>query len=87
MIGLFLQLLDLGDQFIYFVILKNFLAWKVHSQFTCTSVLCYFNVMIFQEKQGGQIGLVVDCEWAEPNSEKPEDKVAATGRLEFQLGW
>jgi beta-glucosidase len=41
----------------------------------------------YKESQGGQIGLSVDCEWAEPNSEKPEDKVAADRRIDFQLGW
>ena len=40
-----------------------------------------------QDKHGGQIGLVVDCEWAEANSEKTEDKIAAARRLDFQLGW
>ncbi|RVX23940.1 Beta-glucosidase 4 [Vitis vinifera] len=39
------------------------------------------------DKQGGQIGLVVDCEWAEAFSDKIEDKVAAARRLDFQLGW
>ena len=43
--------------------------------------------LFFQDKQGGQIGLVVDCEWAEANSEKIEDKSAAARRLDFQLGW
>ncbi|GLT87930.1 hypothetical protein SLE2022_059810 [Rubroshorea leprosula] len=41
----------------------------------------------YKEKQGGQIGLVVDCEWAEANSDKSEDKRAAARRLDFQLGW
>ncbi|KAH8496776.1 hypothetical protein H0E87_019501 [Populus deltoides] len=41
----------------------------------------------YKDKQGGQIGLVVDCEWAETGSNKTEDKVAASRRLEFQLGW
>ncbi|KAH7542140.1 hypothetical protein FEM48_Zijuj02G0041700 [Ziziphus jujuba var. spinosa] len=41
----------------------------------------------YKEKQGGQVGLVVDCEWAEANSDKIEDKIAAARRLEFQLGW
>lgn len=40
-----------------------------------------------QEKQGGQIGLVVDCEWAEANSDKIEDRIAAARRLDFQMGW
>lgn len=41
----------------------------------------------YKEKQGGQIGLVVDCEWAEANSDKVEDQAAASRRLDFQLGW
>ncbi|KAM7494433.1 hypothetical protein LguiB_029042 [Lonicera macranthoides] len=41
----------------------------------------------FKDKQGGQIGLVVDCEWAEALSDKIEDKRAAARRLDFQLGW
>lgn len=41
----------------------------------------------FKATQGGEIGLVVDCEWAEAFSNKPEDKVAAERRLDFQLGW
>ncbi|KAL4376860.1 hypothetical protein GQ457_02G039800 [Hibiscus cannabinus] len=41
----------------------------------------------YKEKQGGQIGLVVDCEWAEANSDKFEDRCAAQRRVEFQLGW
>ncbi|KAE8725194.1 Beta-glucosidase 42 [Hibiscus syriacus] len=41
----------------------------------------------YKEEQGGQIGLVVDCEWAEANSDKIEDQCAAQRRVEFQLGW
>ncbi|OVA10665.1 Glycoside hydrolase [Macleaya cordata] len=41
----------------------------------------------FKAQQGGEIGLVVDCEWAEAFSDKMEDKDAAARRLEFQLGW
>ncbi|RDY01362.1 Beta-glucosidase 42, partial [Mucuna pruriens] len=41
----------------------------------------------YKDKQGGQVGLVVDCEWAEANSDKIEDKFAAARRLDFQLGW
>ncbi|KAK6289518.1 hypothetical protein POUND7_001059 [Theobroma cacao] len=41
----------------------------------------------YKDKQGGQIGIVLDCEWAEANSEKLEDKCAAVRRVEFQLGW
>jgi beta-glucosidase len=42
---------------------------------------------MFQAKQGGQLGLVVDCEWAEANSDTIEDKSAAARRLDFQIGW
>ncbi|KAL6228434.1 hypothetical protein ACLB2K_002384 [Fragaria x ananassa] len=41
----------------------------------------------YKDKQGGQIGIAVDCEWAEANSDKTEDKIAAARRLDFQLGW
>lgn len=41
----------------------------------------------YKDNQGGQIGLVVDCEWAESNSDEIEDKIAATRRLDFHLGW
>ncbi|GMN59753.1 hypothetical protein TIFTF001_028836 [Ficus carica] len=41
----------------------------------------------YKEIQGGQVGLVVDCEWAEANSDKIEDKIATARRLDFQLGW
>ncbi|KAF3452274.1 hypothetical protein FNV43_RR02707 [Rhamnella rubrinervis] len=41
----------------------------------------------YKNKQGGQVSLVVDCEWAEANSDKIEDKTAAARRLDFQLGW
>ncbi|GAU38904.1 hypothetical protein TSUD_119700 [Trifolium subterraneum] len=41
----------------------------------------------YKDKQGGQLGLVVDCEWAEANSDKIEDKTAAARRLDFQIGW
>ncbi|KAK6136365.1 hypothetical protein DH2020_029895 [Rehmannia glutinosa] len=41
----------------------------------------------YKDSQGGQIGLVVDCEWSEALSDKVEDKNAATRRLDFQLGW
>ncbi|CAO2195565.1 unnamed protein product [Urochloa humidicola] len=41
----------------------------------------------FKAAQGGEIGLVVDCEWAEPFSEKVEDQIAAQRRIDFQLGW
>ncbi|XP_041021195.1 beta-glucosidase 42 [Juglans microcarpa x Juglans regia] len=41
----------------------------------------------YKDKQGGQIGLVLDCEWAEANSDKMEDNSAAARRLDFQFGW
>lgn len=33
------------------------------------------------------MGLVVDCEWAEANSDKIEDIIAAARRLDFHFGW
>ncbi|KAJ7949236.1 Beta-glucosidase [Quillaja saponaria] len=41
----------------------------------------------YKDTQGGQVGYVVDCEWAEANSDRTEDKSAAARRLDFQLGW
>ncbi|KAI3940727.1 hypothetical protein MKW98_030046 [Papaver atlanticum] len=41
----------------------------------------------FKAQQGGEIGIVVDCEWAEAFSDKNEDKIAAATRIYFQLGW
>ncbi|KAB1203397.1 Beta-glucosidase 42 [Morella rubra] len=41
---------------------------------------------IMKDKQGGQVGLVLDCEWAEAYSDKIEDKTAAARRLDFQFG-
>jgi beta-glucosidase/6-phospho-beta-glucosidase/beta-galactosidase len=41
----------------------------------------------FKAAQGGEVGLVVDCEWAEPFSEKAEDQIAAQRRIDFQFGW
>ncbi|KAI3783745.1 hypothetical protein L1987_42831 [Smallanthus sonchifolius] len=41
----------------------------------------------FKDLQGGEIGLVVDCEWAEALTDKEEDITAATRRIDFQLGW
>ncbi|CAL9048642.1 unnamed protein product [Musa banksii] len=41
----------------------------------------------FKAAQGGEIGIAVDCEWAEAYSDKLEDKIAADRRLDFQLGW
>ncbi|KAI7725119.1 hypothetical protein M8C21_005151 [Ambrosia artemisiifolia] len=41
----------------------------------------------FQDLQGGEIGLVVDCEWAEALTDNEEDIAAAARRIDFQLGW
>ncbi|KAD4584097.1 hypothetical protein E3N88_21698 [Mikania micrantha] len=41
----------------------------------------------FKDLQGGEIGLVVDCEWAEALTNKEEDIIAAARRVDFQLGW
>ncbi|XVF87289.1 hypothetical protein PTKIN_Ptkin18bG0106900 [Pterospermum kingtungense] len=42
---------------------------------------------MYKGKQGWQMGLVVDFEWAKANSVKLEDKLAAVRWVEFQLGW
>eukprot|EP00249_Psilotum_nudum_P032012 c47105_g1_i1 orf=277-1869(+) len=41
----------------------------------------------FKVKQGGAIGIAVDCEWAEPLTNTVQDRDAAQRRVEFQLGW
>ncbi|XP_071921905.1 beta-glucosidase 42-like [Coffea arabica] len=41
----------------------------------------------FKDKQGGQIGIALDCEWAEALSVREEDLRAAAKRIDFQLGW
>ncbi|CAI7870557.1 unnamed protein product [Closterium sp. NIES-54] len=41
----------------------------------------------FQPQQGGQIGISVDSEWAEPFSQHPDDVAAADRRMQFNLGW
>ncbi|KAJ3678167.1 hypothetical protein LUZ60_001970 [Juncus effusus] len=41
----------------------------------------------FKNIQGGEVGLVLDCEWAESLSDKIEDQIATKRRLDFQLGW
>ncbi|MFS7942696.1 putative beta-glucosidase [Helianthus anomalus] len=41
----------------------------------------------FKDLQGGEIGLVVDCEWAEALTDKEEDIAAAARRIDFHLGW
>ncbi|KAJ4810412.1 Beta-glucosidase [Rhynchospora pubera] len=41
----------------------------------------------FKATQAGEVGLVVDCEWAEAFSNKPDDVIAAARRLDFHFGW
>lgn len=41
----------------------------------------------YKAKQGGEIGITVDCEWAEPLTDTLSDRDAAQRRLEFQIGW
>ncbi|CAI5536021.1 unnamed protein product [Closterium sp. Naga37s-1] len=41
----------------------------------------------FEPHQGGQIGIAVDSEWAEPFSQHPDDVAAADRRMQFNLGW
>ncbi|KAJ0713225.1 putative beta-glucosidase [Helianthus annuus] len=40
-----------------------------------------------KDLQGGEVGLVVDCEWAEALTDKEEDIAAAARHVDFQLGW
>ncbi|GLT68475.1 hypothetical protein SLA2020_407010 [Shorea laevis] len=39
----------------------------------------------YKDKQGGQVGLVVDCEWAEANSDKLKIKMLQQDVLIFSL--
>lgn len=41
----------------------------------------------FQEKQQGQIGITLNCDWREPLTDSQADKQAAQRSLEFFLGW
>ncbi|KAG2315204.1 hypothetical protein Bca52824_018326 [Brassica carinata] len=51
--------------------------WKDASRVMLLRSSAFIHASQLLESQGGQIGLSVDCEWAEANSEKMEDKVAA----------
>ncbi|KAM1174463.1 hypothetical protein EV2_027757 [Malus domestica] len=61
--------------------------WVAHHQLLAHAAAVSIYRSKYKDKQGGQVGLVVDCEWAEANSDTIEDKVAAARRLDFQLGW
>ncbi|CAM6065645.1 unnamed protein product [Sphagnum tenellum] len=41
----------------------------------------------FKAKQGGVLGIALDCEWGEPLTNSPEDQAAAQRHVLFQLGW
>ena len=51
------------------------------------STIVLLMIYILQAIQGGEVGFVIDCEWAEPLSDKIEDQAAAARRIDFQLGW
>jgi len=38
-------------------------------------------------KQGAEIGITLNCDWAEPNTTSPQDLEASHRHLEFQLAW
>ncbi|CAE6441331.1 unnamed protein product [Rhizoctonia solani] len=41
----------------------------------------------FKPSQKGQIGITLNCDWAEPYDDSPEAKDAASRRLDVSLGW
>lgn len=41
----------------------------------------------FKPKQGGQIGVTLNCDWCEPIDDTPEAKECAQRRLDQALGW
>ncbi|KAK8671980.1 hypothetical protein V6N13_110358 [Hibiscus sabdariffa] len=60
--------------------------WVAHHQILAHATAVSIYRSKYKDNHGGQIGLVLDCEWAEANSDKIEDKTAAARRLDFQLG-
>jgi beta-glucosidase/6-phospho-beta-glucosidase/beta-galactosidase len=40
-----------------------------------------------QKQQGGQIGITLNCDWAEPLTAAAEDVAAAVRSMEFSLAW
>jgi len=47
-------------------------------------------VKLFRDRgysEYGDIGITLNCDWAEPASESPQDVAAAQRNLEWQLGW
>ncbi|KAJ8963824.1 hypothetical protein NQ314_005355, partial [Rhamnusium bicolor] len=41
----------------------------------------------FRPTQNGQVSIVIDTPWYEPDSDSPEDIVAAETRIQFAFGW
>jgi hypothetical protein len=74
-----------GFLFLYSSIKSSFVFLNYYKNNILFLLLPFLSLS--QDKQGGQIGLVLDCEWAEANSDKIEDKAAAARRLDFQFGW
>lgn len=51
------------------------------------SVTIFQVAWLFQESQGGRIGIALDAKWYEPISDCEEDRDAASRAMDFTIGW
>lgn len=58
----------------------------IMSYVICRSVY-YLLCMGWQARQGGLVGISLDCEWGEPMTNSEADRDAAQRHVLFQLGW